>query len=72
MFSFVNGVVLQRLPYRKSDRLVSLASFSPQFAAPTGVSPGDFVDWQAENRSFGEMVAFPLAIALSVVAERLG
>jgi putative ABC transport system permease protein len=59
MFSLVNGVVLRRLPFPASERLVAVLS-EPKTAGDRsrGVSAGDFLDWQAHNRVFEEMAAF--------------
>jgi putative ABC transport system permease protein len=50
VFSVVNGVLLQPLPYSEPDKLVDLAE--------TEVAPGsyplsgpDYIDWQAQNRT---------------------
>jgi len=58
IFSLVNGVLLKPLPYARSARLVVLAAIPSRAAAPIAVTPGDFVDWQAQSRSFDAMTAF--------------
>jgi putative ABC transport system permease protein len=58
IFSLVNGVLLKRLPYTDSERLVVVSSVMNRAMAPLSVSPGDFVDWQAANTSFDAMTAF--------------
>src|SRR2546427_661861 len=60
IFSFVNGVVLRPLAFKESDRLVMLLTQSRR-ASPfpmRAVFPGDFLDWQRENRVFDNMAAF--------------
>jgi len=60
IFSFVNGVVLRPFAFRDSDRLVMLLTQSRR-ASPfpmRAVFPGDFLDWQRENRVFESMAAF--------------
>ncbi|HEV8348486.1 MAG TPA: ABC transporter permease [Vicinamibacterales bacterium] len=60
IFSFVNGVVLRPFAFRDSDRLVMLLTQSRR-ASPfpmRAVFPGDFLDWQRENRVFDSMAAF--------------
>jgi putative ABC transport system permease protein len=58
IFSLVNGVLLRPLPFSDADRLVVVSSRSSQSPAPMSVSPGDFLDWQAQNTSFDAMTAF--------------
>src|SRR6185295_4265252 len=58
IFSLVNSVLLEPLPYARSERLVVVQSRAAQSPAPIAVSPGDFLDWQAQSRSFDEMTAF--------------
>src|SRR5262249_5218496 len=61
MFSVVDGVLLKRLPYRDSDRLLALAAAPARSAAPIAVSPGDYLEWEAQNRTFDGMAAFTLS-----------
>ena len=57
IFSVVNGVLLQPLPYRDPDRLMRLSESSPDFATMSCAYP-NFVDWKEQNRSFAGMAAF--------------
>src|SRR5262249_14464640 len=57
MFSIVNGVLLQPLPYAESDRLLKLYTSSPQFR-DSSVSYPNFLDWQQRSRSFEAMAAY--------------
>jgi predicted permease len=57
LFSVVNGVLLNPLPYFQSDRLVALYSRTfdqPKFSIPYP----NFQDWVRENRSFSSMAAY--------------
>ncbi|HMG35708.1 MAG TPA: ABC transporter permease [Blastocatellia bacterium] len=57
LFSVVNGVLLNPLPYREPDQLVTLHQSKPNFQ--TGAIPyPNFRDWQERNQTFS-------AIALS-------
>ncbi len=54
IFSVVNGVLLNPLPYPEPDQLVSLSASKPNF--PTGsISYPNFLDWQKENQSFSSI-----------------
>src|SRR3984957_16256684 len=58
IFSVVNAVLLRPLPYPQSDQLVYLEESNPQQGFPRfDVSPANFLDWRAQNRSFEQMVA---------------
>src|SRR5438270_2601260 len=58
IFSVVNGVLLQPLPYPESARLVSIA----QTVRTTGISmndssPANYLDWAAQNDVFSHLAA---------------
>lgn len=56
VFSVVNGVLLQPLPYPDADRLVSIETFwINDGRASQAVSGPDFLDWQARNDVFEAM-----------------
>ncbi|PYR88760.1 MAG: hypothetical protein DMF84_27175 [Acidobacteria bacterium] len=55
IFSFVNAVLLNPLAYPASDRLVVVAL--TMNGTPISVTPGDFLEWQAQNHSFEAMAA---------------
>jgi predicted permease len=57
MFSIVNGVLLQRLPYNEADRLLKLSTSMPQFQEAS-ISYPNFIDWQQRSRSFEWMAAY--------------
>src|SRR5579864_2541125 len=57
MFSIVNGVLLQRLPYNEADRLLKLSTSMPQFQEAS-LSYPNFLDWQQRSRSFEWMAAY--------------
>ena len=58
IFSVLDGVVLQPLPYRDPDRLAIVALFNRSLKHGTYASYPDFLDWQREARSFEQMAAF--------------
>jgi putative ABC transport system permease protein len=59
IFSVVNAVLLQSLPYRDADQLVVIWEHNrPRDRQRNVVSPANFLDWQAQSNSFQEMAAF--------------
>ena len=59
VFSVVNAVLLQPLPYADPGRLVMIFnSFSHQGTSRSGASLADFLDWKARSHSFQMLDAF--------------
>jgi len=57
LFSVVNGVLLNPLPYAEPDRLVALFTKAAQFDK-FSISYPNFLDWSRENHSFSSLAAF--------------
>ena len=57
IFTVVNGVLLNPLPYPNADRLVALAERLRQFPQ-LSISYPDFLDWQKLNNSFAGLAAY--------------
>src|SRR5260370_6223818 len=57
LFSIVNGVLLNPLPFEQPDRLVSLYTRTPEFSRAS-ISYPNFLDWRRDNHSFSAMAAF--------------
>jgi predicted permease len=57
LFSVVNGVLLNPLPYPQSDRLVALYTRTHDFEHSSIAYP-NFLDWVRDNHSFSSLVAF--------------
>jgi predicted permease len=57
IFSVINGVLLQPLPYHDPDRLVIMGEKTPEFDMMS-VSYPNFLDWQRESGSFESLGAF--------------
>ena len=59
IFSVVNGVLLQPLPYPDPGRLVRIWHTPPQSGFPGlrtfAVSPANFLDWEGQSQSFEKM-----------------
>jgi predicted permease len=58
IFSALDGVVLQPLPYYEPDRLVIAALYNRSLKYSTDASYADFLDWQRDARSFEQIAAF--------------
>lgn len=59
IFSVINVVLLRPLPYRDSERLVTLwESNRQQGVSRSDVSPANFVDWGAQSQSLEQAAAF--------------
>ncbi len=69
IFSVVNGVLLNPLPYPQPERLAALFSRKPQFTYGS-ISYPNFLDWVRENRSFSAMAAYrPDSLTLTGMGE---
>ena len=55
IFSFVNAVILNPLPFPDADRLVGINEISKEGMADIGVSLPNFRDWQVRAKSFEEI-----------------
>jgi predicted permease len=61
IFSVVNAVLINPLPYPGGDRLMTIYAShdKPPGMLPThSITPADFVAWRAQQKSFAEMFAF--------------
>ena len=58
IFSVLEGVVLDPLPYPQPDRLVVVALYNRTLGYATDLSYPDFLDWQRNSRSFEQIAAF--------------
>jgi putative ABC transport system permease protein len=57
IFSLINGIILQPLPYAEPERLIWLWEKQPQLErAP--FTAADFLDYQSQNQTFEEMSAY--------------
>jgi putative ABC transport system permease protein len=59
IFSVVNAVLLNPLPYPEPERLVWLRESNPTINLPQfSTSPGNFYDWRSQNNVFEKMAAY--------------
>jgi predicted permease len=57
LFSVVNGVLVNPLPFPNPTELVAVYTKSPTFQE-SSISYPNFLDWQKDNRSFASLCAF--------------
>ena len=73
IFSVVNTVLLRRLPYRQSERIVTIQEVD-QHGKRGQVTPANFLDWRAQNTVFEQLAAIltrPANLASEDRAERI-
>lgn len=60
IFSVVNAVLLQPLPFKQPDRLALFYGTNRHlgFSGPWAVCDADYPDWKTESDSFGKIAAF--------------
>jgi hypothetical protein len=69
LFSVINGVLLNPLPFPQPDQLVTLHESKPNFDRGS-ISFPNFRDWQNDNRSFSSIaVSRPYALSLTGVGD---
>src|SRR5918996_5272444 len=56
IFSLVNAVILQPLPYRDPDRLISVYGTRNR-STQGSVGPTDFLDYRSQNKTFEQFAA---------------
>jgi predicted permease len=57
IFTVVNGVLLNPLPYPQPEQLAALYQRTPNFAEAS-IPYLNFLDWRRENRSFSDLAAY--------------
>lgn len=58
IFSIVQNILLQPLPYRQPTRLVDISNSYMPNVSYIGLSPGDYADWRRQASSFSDMGAY--------------
>ncbi len=65
IFSVVNTLLLQSLPYKNAEQLVWIWGTNPKNNIPQeSASAPDYADWKTQNQSFEEMAAFTRTAAI--------
>ena len=67
IFTVVNSVLLEPLPFPKPGRLVALREINPGGQINSSVQTQNFLDWHARNHSFERIAAF-LQLPVNLVA----
>jgi putative ABC transport system permease protein len=71
VFSVINGVLLQELPYPHADRLVTLRPTHPDASADVGrLSEAELRDWQTMAQSFEAIAGYRWATIDLIDSER--
>jgi putative ABC transport system permease protein len=64
IFSVVNKVLLEPLPYESPEELLMVWETSPKLGIPhNDVAPANFIDWRDQNSLFAHIAAFSGASA---------
>src|SRR5215211_1688066 len=76
IFSLVNAVILQPLPYKDPDRLVWVFGNISNGGSRASVAPLDFLDYRSQNKTFEQFAAsfsitLPMNLTGSGEPERL-
>jgi predicted permease len=65
MFSIVDSVILQKLPYGNPDRLVMVYEEASYAGYPkNSPAPGNYTEWRRQNRSFTDLAATQQATSI--------
>ena len=62
MFSIVNGVLLQGLPFRQADRIVDINEVERRDLVSGAIAPATFFDWRKMATSYDAMAVFATRI----------
>ena len=65
IFSVVHGVLLQALPYRDADRVVTLWQWNQPKGIEEAPSPANFLDWRDASRTLDLAAAEPFGVDLT-------
>jgi predicted permease len=68
LFSVVNGVLLNPLPYPHPDQVV-IASNTSSTLPETWISYPDFLDWVRDNHSFSSLAAYESLVSFNLLGQ---
>ncbi|MHB8541208.1 MAG: ABC transporter permease [Candidatus Acidiferrales bacterium] len=68
LFSIVNGVLLNPLPYPHPNQVVSVDSTTAGFGQ-SSISYPDFLDWARDNRTFSLLAAYKSFIGFNLIGQ---
>ena len=68
LFSVVNGVLLNPLPYPHPDQVVVVSDSSPTLPQ-TWISYPDFLDWVRESHSFSSLAAYESLVSFNLLGQ---
>ena len=70
IFSVVNTLLLQRLPYRDADRLAIVWEHNlVRDRKSNVVGPANFVHWREMNRTFADLAAFTMTLNVTLTGD---
>ena len=72
IFSVVHGVLLRPLPYRDSDRVVTLSQWSQVKGIDEPATPANFLDWREASRLVQLATAEPFGLDLTNSGDPIG
>src|SRR5258708_37824311 len=67
IFSVVNAVLIQKLPYKDPDRLVMVWEQSPRTGKANVANPNNFLEWKRPNQSLVR-----IAVVVGLPQSRVG
>jgi predicted permease len=68
LFSVVNGVLLNPLPYPNPERVVTVDSTTADFGE-SSISYPDFIDWVRDNHSFSSLAAYKSFVSFNLIGQ---
>ena len=72
IFSVVDGVLLQPLPYRDASRVVTLWQWNQPKGIDEAPSPANFLDWRDSSRTLDLAAAEPFGVDLTGSGDPIG
>ena len=71
IFSVVNTLLVQRLPYRDADRLAIVWEHNiPRDRKNNVVAPANFLHWRDMNHTFEDLAAVSISFSMTLTGQR--